>query len=98
MVQRKVVLGTQPTGAASSSIMRAFVGLLRAFVNRYIVTEHTCAPPEDGRRWTAVPTHTVARRASGYQCPECGQNFLANNRHQAEFGSRGRTFQRESIA
>jgi hypothetical protein len=98
MAQKRTALGTQADAAASPGIMGALVGLLKVFVNRYIVAEHRCAPPEDGRRWAAVPAHTVARAEAGYQCPECGQNFQANQRRRAEFGTWAASFQREGVA
>jgi hypothetical protein len=39
----------------------------------YVVAEHHCHPPMDGRDWVAMPSDTPA--ADGYICPECEQHF-----------------------
>lgn len=58
-------------GSALSGIALGF----RRLWSAYIVAEHQCYPPADGRNWVPVPSAAAAEHG-GYVCPECEQHFV----------------------
>jgi len=70
--------------STSSGRQRSLLAWFKANLSRlcayYIVAEHHCSPPEDGRSWSAISSKQELS-CHHYICPECGQQFHSELPH-----------------